>query len=237
MVAKLAAAVSWIALIALSLARTPVPDPPLGSHCSCERGICPLDSNGRRCSCGCAKRADAQPVQQLDAKAAQILNANRASARTLGWINYAAGSAAPGARTRSPAALLPRRPRALGGDLRRCRRYGSKRAGLDLESRPLNSRALNGSPLDENGSLSVSCSRRSSMTRMRLIAGNSACARSPAPASGRPLPSRIRPAGSTWRRVSSARSSRPIQARGAGPGQQGRGLASVDIRRSGWRRL
>ena len=69
MVAKLAAAVSWIALIALSLARTPVPDPPLGSHCSCERGICPLDSNGRRCSCGCAKRADAQPVQQLDAKA------------------------------------------------------------------------------------------------------------------------------------------------------------------------
>ena len=68
MVAKLAAAVSWIALIALSLARTPVPDPPLGSHCSCERGICPLDSNGRRCSCGCAKRADAQPVQQLDAK-------------------------------------------------------------------------------------------------------------------------------------------------------------------------
>jgi hypothetical protein len=38
MVAKLAAAVSWIALIALSLARTPVPDPPLGSHCSCERG-------------------------------------------------------------------------------------------------------------------------------------------------------------------------------------------------------
>jgi len=69
MVAKLAAAVSWIALIALSLARTPVPDPPLGAHCSCERGICPLDSNGRRCSCGCAKRADAQPVQQLDAKA------------------------------------------------------------------------------------------------------------------------------------------------------------------------
>ena len=68
MVAKLAATVSWIALIALSLARTPVPDPPLGSHCSCERGICPLDSNGRRCSCGCAKRADAQPVQQLDAK-------------------------------------------------------------------------------------------------------------------------------------------------------------------------
>ena len=43
----------------------PVPDPPLGAHCACERGLCPLDSNGRRCSCGCAKRADAQPVQQL----------------------------------------------------------------------------------------------------------------------------------------------------------------------------
>jgi len=81
MVAKLAAAVSWIALIALSLARTPVPDPPLGSHCSCERGICPLDSNGRRCSCGCAKRADAQAVQRLEEGRAD-LNANRASART-----------------------------------------------------------------------------------------------------------------------------------------------------------
>ena len=67
MVAKLAAAVSWIALIALSLARTPVPDPPLGSHCACERGTCPLDANGRSCSCGCAKRADAQPLQRLDA--------------------------------------------------------------------------------------------------------------------------------------------------------------------------
>ena len=40
-------------------------DPPLGSHCACERGICPLDANGRRCSCGCAKRADAQPLQRL----------------------------------------------------------------------------------------------------------------------------------------------------------------------------
>ena len=81
MVAKLAAAVSWIALIALSLTRTPVPDPPLGSHCSCERGICPLDSNGRRCSCGCAKRADAQPVQQLDAKVGVIVLTNADGSR------------------------------------------------------------------------------------------------------------------------------------------------------------
>jgi choice-of-anchor B domain-containing protein len=85
MLAKLAALAAWIAVIAtlsitvallvkrfptaVALAQVvgiPVPDPPLGSHCSCERGICPLDSNGRRCSCGCAKRADAQPLQKLD---------------------------------------------------------------------------------------------------------------------------------------------------------------------------
>jgi hypothetical protein len=44
----------------------PVPDPPRGAHCDCDRGICPLDSNGRRCSCGCALKADAQSVQQFD---------------------------------------------------------------------------------------------------------------------------------------------------------------------------
>src|SRR5688572_881106 len=44
----------------------PVPDPPRGSHCDCARGICPLDSNGRRCSCGCALKANALPIQQLD---------------------------------------------------------------------------------------------------------------------------------------------------------------------------
>jgi len=85
MQAKLAVAPAWIALFAtllsvvalvvfrfppaVALAQVvgiPVPDPPLGSHCACERGICPLDSNGRRCSCGCAKRADAQPLQKLD---------------------------------------------------------------------------------------------------------------------------------------------------------------------------
>ena len=55
---------------AVALARVagiPVPDPPLGSHCACAGGICPLDANGRRCSCGCAMKADAQPLQALDA--------------------------------------------------------------------------------------------------------------------------------------------------------------------------
>jgi len=54
---------------ALALARVagiPVPDPPRGSHCACAGGICPLDANGRRCSCGCALRVDAQPLQQLE---------------------------------------------------------------------------------------------------------------------------------------------------------------------------
>ena len=46
----------------------PVPDPPRGAHCDCDRGICPLDSNGRRCSCGCALKADAQSVQQFDSR-------------------------------------------------------------------------------------------------------------------------------------------------------------------------
>ena len=41
-------------------------DPPLGSHCSCNSGVCPLDANGRRCSCGCALKVDAQPVRSLD---------------------------------------------------------------------------------------------------------------------------------------------------------------------------
>jgi len=84
MQAKLAAAAAGIALAAVlsfavalvvlrlpsavALAQVigvPLPDPPLGAHCACERGICPLDANGRRCSCGCAKRADAQQVQRL----------------------------------------------------------------------------------------------------------------------------------------------------------------------------
>ena len=55
---------------ALALARAagiPVQDPPLGSHCDCAGGICPLDANGRRCSCGCSRKTDAQPLQQLGA--------------------------------------------------------------------------------------------------------------------------------------------------------------------------
>src|SRR5687768_5778639 len=54
---------------ALALARVvgiPVPDPSRGSHCACAGGICPLDANGRRCSCGCAVKGDAQPLQQLE---------------------------------------------------------------------------------------------------------------------------------------------------------------------------
>ena len=54
---------------AAALARVagiPVPDPPRGSHCACAGGICPLDANGRRCSCGCALKGDAQPLQQLE---------------------------------------------------------------------------------------------------------------------------------------------------------------------------
>lgn len=44
-------------------------DPPRGSHCDCSRGLCPLDSSGRRCSCGCAQRADAQPLASLESQA------------------------------------------------------------------------------------------------------------------------------------------------------------------------
>jgi choice-of-anchor B domain-containing protein len=69
--ALLAAAVASIvrapAIVALARAAgIPVSDPPRGAHCDCNRGICPLDSNGRRCSCGCALEADAQPVRQLE---------------------------------------------------------------------------------------------------------------------------------------------------------------------------
>ena len=44
----------------------PFSDPPLGSHCACNGGACPLDSNGRRCSCGCARTLDAQPLRRLN---------------------------------------------------------------------------------------------------------------------------------------------------------------------------
>ena len=42
-------------------------DPPLGAHCDCAGGICPLDSNGRACSCGCALAADVPPRQESPA--------------------------------------------------------------------------------------------------------------------------------------------------------------------------
>ena len=66
---KLATVVAAITLtVVVALARAagiPFQDPPLGSHCDCAGGICPLDANGRRCSCGCSRKADAQPLQQL----------------------------------------------------------------------------------------------------------------------------------------------------------------------------
>jgi choice-of-anchor B domain-containing protein len=52
--------------LAAGVVRIPFTDPPLGSHCACNGGACPLDANGRRCSCGCALKVDAQPLQRLD---------------------------------------------------------------------------------------------------------------------------------------------------------------------------
>jgi choice-of-anchor B domain-containing protein len=44
--------------------RLPFRDPPYGTHCACRGATCPLDENGRRCSCGCSVRADAQPLEK-----------------------------------------------------------------------------------------------------------------------------------------------------------------------------
>ncbi len=52
-----------------NVGRVPFSDPPLGSHCACNGGACPLDANGRRCSCGCARTVDAQSLRQLDSMA------------------------------------------------------------------------------------------------------------------------------------------------------------------------
>ena len=58
-----------LALMAVSaVADRSYTDPPRGSHCDCAGGLCPLDANGRGCSCGCAKRADAQPPARLEAQ-------------------------------------------------------------------------------------------------------------------------------------------------------------------------
>ena len=64
---KLATVAAAIGLVVVtSAAGPPFSDPPLGSHCACNRGVCPLDSNGRRCSCGCSLKVDAQPLKRLD---------------------------------------------------------------------------------------------------------------------------------------------------------------------------
>jgi choice-of-anchor B domain-containing protein len=60
-----------LALVQPGSGQSPAPEPPLADHCECAGGICPVRSNGRGCSCGCAFAADAQPVQSLKAAAAQ----------------------------------------------------------------------------------------------------------------------------------------------------------------------
>jgi choice-of-anchor B domain-containing protein len=56
----------FVALAGARASRVPFIDPPLGSHCACAGGMCPLDANGRGCSCGCSRAADAQPAQPLE---------------------------------------------------------------------------------------------------------------------------------------------------------------------------
>ena len=69
MPARVATIAALLALTAVStIADRTYSDPPRGAHCDCDRGICPLDAYGRRCSCGCAKRADAQPAVKLESR-------------------------------------------------------------------------------------------------------------------------------------------------------------------------
>jgi choice-of-anchor B domain-containing protein len=66
MSARVPAIAVLLALTAVSaIADRSYTDPPRGSHCDCAGGVCPLDANGRRCSCGCAKRADTQAPARL----------------------------------------------------------------------------------------------------------------------------------------------------------------------------
>ena len=65
---RIATIVLLLGLTVSAVADRAYSDPPRGSHCDCDRGICPLDANGRRCSCGCAKRADAQAPVKLEAQ-------------------------------------------------------------------------------------------------------------------------------------------------------------------------
>jgi choice-of-anchor B domain-containing protein len=69
MPARAATIAAFLALTAVAtIADRSYSDPPRGAHCDCDRGICPLDAYGRRCSCGCAKRADAQPAVKLESR-------------------------------------------------------------------------------------------------------------------------------------------------------------------------
>jgi choice-of-anchor B domain-containing protein len=63
--------VALLAFAHTGTSQSPAPEPPLADHCECADGICPLRSNGRGCSCGCAFTADAQTLQSLKAAAAE----------------------------------------------------------------------------------------------------------------------------------------------------------------------
>lgn len=68
MLARVATVAVILTLTAASaIADRPYSDPPRGSHCDCAGGLCPLDANGRACSCGCAKRTDTQRPAPLEA--------------------------------------------------------------------------------------------------------------------------------------------------------------------------
>src|SRR3989441_5785971 len=45
------------------------PEPPGGSHCACDGGICRIDANGRACSCGCAKKRSEEHTSELQSLA------------------------------------------------------------------------------------------------------------------------------------------------------------------------
>lgn len=53
-------------VLAIAALTVPAPDPPSGPHCDCDSSVCRLDKYGRACSCGCAMRADLQPLQDLE---------------------------------------------------------------------------------------------------------------------------------------------------------------------------
>src|SRR5262245_25572855 len=46
----------------------PPPGDGSSDHCECRGGICPIGANGRGCSCGCLRKADAQAAQPLAAE-------------------------------------------------------------------------------------------------------------------------------------------------------------------------